>query len=166
MPAVAQRLIAANGWRMAFVAFACLVLFILLPVVAVFLKGPSGAAARSAALLEGSTSREIWRDRSYWMMVIPFFLAARAIHACIIHMPQIIGDLGGKQADAALATSVIGAGLLVGRVGAGWFLDRYFAPPGSDGDLRRVGAGNRSALDRCGPVRGLVSYRTAGYARR
>jgi len=43
-------------------------------------------------------------------------------------MPQLIGDRRNPSGAAALATSILGLALLVGRAGTGYLLDRHFAP--------------------------------------
>ena len=41
-------------------------------------------------------------------------------------MPQLFADRGATAENAAIASSVVGLALLVGRIGCGYFLDRYF----------------------------------------
>jgi MFS family permease len=61
-------------------------------------------------------------------MTVAFMLVGASVHACIIHLPQLIGDHQGITSSAALATSVLGLALLLERAGTGYFLDRHFAP--------------------------------------
>lgn len=138
MPLVAQRLIAAYGWRTALEIFGCVVLALPIPIVAIFLKEapekmglfPDGLPNLSRAVRssEGFSWCEIWRSRTFWLMTTGFVLVGSSVHACIIHLPQLIADRHGSHGAAALATSVVGVALFMGRVGTGYFLDLYFAP--------------------------------------
>lgn len=48
--------------------------------------------------------------------------------ACVLHLPEFLTDRGVNAQGAAVTISVIKAALLVGSVGAGYLLDRVFAP--------------------------------------
>jgi len=138
VPPVAQWLIAAHGWRSALAAFGCAVLLVPIPVVGLFLKetpgeiglSPDGVTNVAGAELasEGLDWPEVWQSRIFWLMTTGFVLVSASVHACIIHMPQLIADRRGSAGSAALATSVLGLALLLGRVGTGYLLDRHFAP--------------------------------------
>jgi len=62
------------------------------------------------------------------VMVSAIVLLGASVHACVIHLAAMLTDQGIAAQTAALASSVAGAGLLVGRVGTGFLLDRYFGP--------------------------------------
>jgi MFS family permease len=61
-------------------------------------------------------------------MVLAFFLVGASVHACVLHTAAILTDLGSTAQAAALGSSLVGVALLVGRVGSGYFLDRFFGP--------------------------------------
>ena len=140
MPVVAQRLIASFGWRNAFAIVGCATLTIPLPIVGAFLKDapaqigllPDGASPDETALSRrGSGSDGIaWHDArqsgTFWLLIAVFVLLAASVHACVIHLPQLFADRGASAENAAMASSVVGLALLVGRIGCGYFLDRYF----------------------------------------
>ena len=63
---------------------------------------------------------------TFWLLIAVFVLLAASVHACVIHMPQLFADRGATAENAAMASSVVGLALLVGRIGCGYFLDRYF----------------------------------------
>ena len=145
IPAVAQRLVATLGWRLAYTVFGCSILLIPLPVVAAFLKErpenmgllPDGAgkAPVSMPIVANITSndvglalREAVRTREFWTMVCSLFLVTASVHACFIHLPAILTDRGGSAQLAAFASSLFGVGLFMGRVGCGYLLDQFFAP--------------------------------------
>lgn len=139
MPVVAQRLIASFGWRNAFAIVGCAMLAIPLPIVAIGLKNapaqvgllPDGASASAAPAqtrgqLDGVTWREARQSGTFWLLIAVFVLLAASVHACVIHIPALFADRGATAENAALASSVVGLALLVGRIGCGYFLDRYF----------------------------------------
>jgi MFS family permease len=141
IPAVAQRLVAALGWRLAYTAFGCAILLIPLPVVAAFLKErpenmgllPDGAeevrvSAPTPPKDIGLTLGEAVRTSEFWIMVCALFLVTASVHACFIHLPAILTDRGSTDPLAAFASSLFGVGLFLGRVGCGYLLDEFFAP--------------------------------------
>jgi MFS family permease len=141
MPALAQRLIAMLGWRSTYMVIGLLVLLVSVPVVALFLKEspeemgllPDGAiAARQAAekqnTREGMAWSDVRRSKAFWLMVGAIFLVGASVHGCVVHLVPLLSDQGVSSNRVALATSFLGSALLIGRVGSGYLLDRYFAP--------------------------------------
>jgi len=140
MPVVAQRLIAAFGWRTAFALVGCATLTIPLAIVGTFLKDapaeigllPDGASPADSPYSQvisrpnGVTWHEARRSGTFWLLIAVFVLLAASVHACIIHLPQLFADRGATAGTAALASSVVGVALLAGRIGCGYFLDRFF----------------------------------------
>ena len=136
-PALAQRLIEIGGWRWAYVWMGVMVMIVAIPVVVVFLKEkpqmlgltPDGepAIAIQAAQHEGLSSQEARRTGTFWLLVAAFFLMSASVHGCLIHLVPLLTDRGVTPQAAALATSLLGGALLLGRVGAGYLLDHFFA---------------------------------------
>jgi MFS family permease len=141
MPSVAQRLVTTFGWRVAYCIFGLTVLLIALPMLAVFLKErpenmgllPDGAAevptSTPTAVNEiGLTLREAVNTPAFWIIVSVLFLVTASVHACFIHLPALLTDRGSTAQLAAFASSLLGVGLFIGRVGCGYLLDKFFAP--------------------------------------
>ena len=141
MPALAQRLIAMLGWRSTYMVIGLLVLVVSVPVVAFFLKEspeemgllPDGAiAARQAAERQNTREGLAWSDarrsKAFWLMVGAIFLVGASVHGCVVHLVPLLSDQGVSSNRVALATSLLGSALLIGRVGSGYLLDRFFAP--------------------------------------
>jgi MFS family permease len=141
MPLVAQRLIAMFGWRATYATFGCAALLLSLPVVAAFLgedprqKGmwpdgivPTQSAEQDKRHYEGLSWRDTWHHPTFWLLICAFFLAGASLFACVLHLPALLADRGVTAQGAAAASSVVGIALLVGRIGAGYLLDRIFAP--------------------------------------
>jgi len=140
-PLLAQRLIAAFGWRMAYVIFGFVILLIPLPIVAALLENdpaqrgllpdgvqPKQGASERQSEIQGLTWHEIWHSPTFWLLICAFSLTGASVHAGVLHMPALLTDRGLSPERATLAISIIGLSLLVGRVGSGYLLDRIFAP--------------------------------------
>jgi cyanate permease len=77
---------------------------------------------------QGLSWHEIWHSPTFWVMICIFSLAGAGVHGAILHMSAIFTDRGVTAERAAIATSLVGAGALLGRLGSGYLLDRLFAP--------------------------------------
>jgi MFS family permease len=141
VPVVAQRLITLFGWRITYALFGGAVLLVPLPIVAALLRNdpaelglqPDGDETAPGSLLspqskQGITWHEIWHSPVFWMLICIFSLTGACVHGAIIHMSAIFTDRGVSAEHAALAASLIGAALIVGRLGSGYLLDHFFAP--------------------------------------
>jgi MFS family permease len=138
MPSVAQTLIAHFGWKGAYSILGAMVLLICWPVVACFLKekpedftflsdGGSAKTHGIESVRNGLTAREAWRTQDFWLMACAFTLVSASVQACVVHMAPMLGDRNLGARAAALGSSLVGAAVMVGRVGTGYLLDRTFA---------------------------------------
>ncbi len=137
MPSVAQTLIARFGWKTAYSILGASVLLICWPVVACFLKESpkdlgllaDGTCARTAIedIRRGFTAREAWRSRDFWLMACAFTLVSASVQGCVVHMAPMLNDRNLGTWAPALGSSLIGAAVMVGRIGTGYLLDRTFA---------------------------------------
>jgi MFS family permease len=141
VPLLAQRLITLFGWRITYAVFGGAVLLVPLPIVAALLRNdpaelglqPDGDETARGPLLsqqgkQGMTWYEIWHSSVFWMLICIFSLTGACVHGAVIHMSAIFTDRGVSAERAALAASLVGAALIVGRLGCGYLLDHFFAP--------------------------------------
>jgi MFS family permease len=141
MPSFALQLIAKFGWRAAYAILGGAVLLIALPVLAAFLREkpqdlgllPDGASPKDStvgreAAAQGLSAQDAWRTGTFWLMVCAFFLVSASTQGCVVHLAAMLGDRGTSAQTAAFGSSLVGAALLLGRVGTGYLLDRLFAP--------------------------------------
>ncbi|MFL6429645.1 MAG: MFS transporter [Acidobacteriaceae bacterium] len=138
VPLMSQRLITNFGWRAAYAVFGGAMLLISIPVVAIFLQNdPSDRglqadnaepAMEATANKEGLRWADIRRSADFWLMIVVFTLTSASMHAGVLHMPALLTDRGVSAGRAAMASAVIGISLIVGRLGSGYLLDRFFAP--------------------------------------
>ena len=140
MPSLAQMLIASQGWRQAYIVFGLMVMVITIPIVGLFFKetpemvglrpdgdviSPNHPNANEQKI--GLSAQEARQTHTFWILVGAFFLMSASVHGCLIHLVPLLTDRGISPQLAAGATSLFGAALLFGRVGAGYLLDHFFA---------------------------------------
>ena len=149
MPSLCQRLIPLVGWRYTYAIIAVVVLAIPVPMLALVMKdspaetgelpdgapatrndgqGGGAAAVKNVAALEGFTWPEARRTGIFWLMAVAVFLVAGSVHGCVLHLAPLLTDHHLPPEKVALAITVLGSSLMIGRVGSGWLLDRFFAP--------------------------------------
>lgn len=139
MPLLAHYLVSSFGWRAAYMLLGLLVVVVTIPVVGLLLKetpqsmGLMPDGAKSEEGISGKTRpggigiREALRSSTFWLMCCAFFLVSASINGCLIHLVPMLTDRNVSPATAALAASFLGGATLIGRVGTGYLLDRFFA---------------------------------------
>jgi len=124
-PWLAQRIIDAQGWRVAYQALGAIVLAMGIPLTALFVREHPGSDGR-APTADGASVREGLGSRAFWLLVATLFLSSIAVNGAITHLSPLLTDRGISAGHAALAVSVLGAASLTGRLVTGHLLDRYF----------------------------------------
>src|ERR1700727_914547 len=135
IPMICNALIGTFGWREAYLGLSgVIVLLAFLPVLA-FVREPTRADAGTllgdlppGAVLPGVSMKEAARDRRFWYMLVSFFLAVVAINGSLVHVVPMLTDRGMSLSGAVTIISASGTALIVGRLLAGWIIDRIFAP--------------------------------------
>ena len=141
VPSLAQTLIESFGWRAAYAILGAIVLVLTLPVIAWLMKespeqlglrrdgetGPGGGADE-AGDEPGMTGAEAARTRTYWLIMLSFFLVGIVVPAVLAHLVPMLSDRGIDPAQGAVFMGSIGLGMTVGRVLSGVLMDRFFAP--------------------------------------
>jgi MFS family permease len=141
MPSLAQRLIARFGWSNTYAIFGGAVLLVAMPIVAALLKEKPGdlgiasdgeprknSTVTSPEFDQGLSATNAWRTGTFWLMVGAFFLVSASVQGCLVHIAAMFSDRGMTLQTAALAGSLAGVAVMMGRVGTGFLLDRLFAP--------------------------------------
>jgi MFS family permease len=141
MPFVTQTLLTAIGWRMTYALMGLAVIVITIPVIGLLLKespNPLGLMPDGGAVgVEGSNApieqpwglsfHETWHTGVFWIIVAAFFLMSASFHGVIVHLAPLLTDRGLSAQNAALATSLVGVGSFLARIGIGYLLDIFFA---------------------------------------
>ena len=141
VPILTQHLTVHFGWRMMFAIFGGATLLVPLPVMAAVLQNdpkqrglrPDGDEQTPVSRLlrtdkQGLSWHEVWHSSTFWMMICIFSLVGASVHGVVLHMSSIFTDRAISAERAAAVTSLVGAAVLVGRLGSGFLLDHVFAP--------------------------------------
>lgn len=133
VPRLAVFSIESFGWRSLFPIVALLPLLIALPVILAVFREPRvderpAALSTASGALVGMTFKQAIRTRQFWLLWFSILLIAGAYGGAHIHLPAIVADHGMTTAQAAGIMGVVGIGLLVGRIGVGFLLDRIWGP--------------------------------------
>lgn len=135
LPQYSRILLQHYGWRGGYVGICIGILAIgFIPVALWFKESDEVKAARkqkiSAAKLENLPGVEYataLKGYRFWLLCIAFFCAQTAINGTMIHAVPMLTDRGIKIGVAVAAMSAGGFALIVGRIIAGYLLDRIYA---------------------------------------
>jgi MFS family permease len=144
LPVVAQSIISRSGWRAAYVSLGCLALLLGLPLSWRYIRergaiedkptavAHSGdalpAAANSGMTHSGMTWEQGLRSFAFWIITAILFVSSISMNGAITHLSALLTDRGLTTGNAALCASILGGTSLLGRIVAGWLLDRFFGP--------------------------------------
>ncbi|BFM14779.1 MFS transporter [Maricurvus nonylphenolicus] len=121
------------GWRDAYRLLA-LIVFFAATYVYLFLKTPAMAILPTSSkritetVKSGISRKEALQSWTFYQMSAIFLLVSTAVSGMIIHFIPMLSDLGVTQTTAGTLTATIGASIIVGRLGVGFLIDRFFAP--------------------------------------
>ena len=140
MPTLSYALISNLGWRIAYVVIGLSVVLVTIPVVALFFREtpqsmglmPDGEQVSEEIKTtvrerSGLTGKEAMQSATFWVMSASLFLVSLALNGCLIHLVPLLTDRGVTPQTAALSASVLGGATLLGRLGTGYLLDKFFA---------------------------------------
>lgn len=123
---LAERVMTADGWRIAlfvFVGLACAML------PAAFVAGRSDAlpagGAQDADLSLSRALDEAWRHSGYVVMALAFFVCGLQLVFLTSHLPTFLADCKVDSQVAGQALAVVGAFNIVGSWLFGWLGDRH-----------------------------------------
>ena len=138
----AQFLIELMGWRPAYVALAATMVAVTIPLVWLLLKEtpeelglqadgddrPIRQTDNGKQQVYGLTASEARKKHPFWIMLVAFVGIGLGVNGLGIHLVPMLTDWGMAASTAALVFSVSGLCTIIGRVGAGYLADRFFAP--------------------------------------
>jgi len=127
LPVVAQSIISRSGWRIAYVALGCIALLLGLPLSWRYIRERGLLQPQSAPVAHsGMTWQQGLRSFAFWIIVAVLCVSSISMNGAITQMSALLTDRGITASGAALCASVLGGSSLLGRVGVGWLLDRFF----------------------------------------
>jgi cyanate permease len=89
---------------------------------------PVPEAAARYVTPAGSSRRRALASRPFWTIVAGFGAVSVACSSLVVHLVPLLRDSGLPPPVAARIASTIGIGVILGRVGIGYVIDRLFAP--------------------------------------
>lgn len=130
MPNLAQYLVSTYGWRTAYVSLGVASVGLSMLACALLRERIKTASVENApkAVTSGMPLAEALRSYRLWAIWGIFVLASSATLSVGPHLPAMFADKGFSLQDAARSASMVGVGLLVGRVLTGVLIDHIHAP--------------------------------------
>jgi MFS family permease len=129
LPVVAQALVTAKGWRIAYALLGTLPLLLGLPLSFLYIrdrKTQQTVISPAPAVLSGVTWQEGLRSFAFWIIVAILCVSAISMNGAISQLSAMLTDRGITASGAALCASILGGSSLLARVGVGRMLDRFF----------------------------------------
>jgi MFS family permease len=123
--------IAALGWRAAFLFLALMPLLIALPMVAVCVREPAGSGVRpqgTAAPTDGRLFGEAMQDFRFWLIGLGVLPVAFATTGPIANFTSILNGHGVDHETIVRFVPLVGLAVIAGRLAGGWLIDRVWAP--------------------------------------
>lgn len=123
-PPFLARLIEAEGWRAGYLALAILTGLIALPVALLLVRNepPEGPAGPAREVQGGDRSH--FRETDFWLMAASVFAVSVPGAGLLNQLSPLVQEEGIGPTIAAFGVTGYAIGQLVGRIVAGWFLDR------------------------------------------
>jgi MFS family permease len=132
LPLYTTWLVTDFGWRAAFAGLGALPLVFALPLSYFLLYDRTGGTAavvtKAAVDSRDAEFGEAIRGYRFWVMSVAVFLVGACVAGLVSALVPILTDRGFTPGTAASVASVIGIMVIVGRAGAGYLLDRLWAP--------------------------------------
>jgi MFS family permease len=127
-----------NGWRDAYQVLGLIVIF-LTPLVILLASYKVKSNESEAGNTEDSSSSaekkeygialsDALRSSTLWVLSALFFSVSIAIGGLILHFVPLLTDAGVDLKTAASVAGTLGISVVIGRIGIGFLLDRFFAP--------------------------------------
>jgi MFS family permease len=127
LPVIAQFIVTRFGWRAAYGSLGALALLLGLPLSWRYIVDRGPAQKQSAPIVHyGLTWQQGTRSYAFWIIVAVLFVSAISMNGAIAHLSALLTDRGITPADAAWCAAVLGGMSVLGRIGTGWLLDRFF----------------------------------------
>ncbi|HVN41444.1 MAG TPA: MFS transporter [Steroidobacteraceae bacterium] len=131
LPSFATWLIANYGWRAAFLGIAGLPLLVALPVALWGFREPTVEESTPAQLAIAHSGLDLpaaLRGYRFWVIALAVLCISFGVGGSMTHFQPLLIDRGFTPAGAAKIAGVIGLSVIIGRLLAGWLVDRYWAP--------------------------------------
>ncbi|MCB2108887.1 MAG: MFS transporter [Rhodobacteraceae bacterium] len=135
LPVYTTWVLESFGWRAAYMALGALPAFLALPLSYFLLRdrttggtadAPSEAVARPPEV--NIDFKQAITGYRFWAMNLAFFIIGVCVAGLIAHLIPMLTDRGIETGTAAQIAGAIGMAVIVGRIGTGYLIDRFWAP--------------------------------------
>jgi MFS family permease len=124
LPLGGDRLIAAFGWRAAFMAIGIGFLVLVLPAAFIALRGKAAGGTAANGPVVGAGVLEVLRSSLFVRLAITALITFASLTGVIFHFVPIARWAGMSSAAAAAAAGFVGVGSVTGKLIAGALLDK------------------------------------------
>ena len=132
VPPLAAYSIQNFGWRLTFPVLALLPLLVALPLGLLLFREPRIDQRPPELTVEGGlpgmTLARALRGYRFWLIWASVLCVAFAYGGVFVHLTQMLVGHGFSLTAAAGVVSTQGLAILIGRIGTGFLLDRFWAP--------------------------------------
>lgn len=131
-PPIVEAIVSAYGWRAGYQVVGLGAAVFSLPFVVALCKERTATDRSSdnpaAAAEWGATPADALRDYKFWILGLVLFLTVFVIVGLLSNFVPIFVEQGFNVEQIAVVEALLGIMVILGRVGIGVLLDRYWAP--------------------------------------
>jgi MFS family permease len=129
LPVVAQAIVSHLGWRAAYASLGGLALLLGFPLSWRYIRDRGATRPQANPVAHaGMTWQQGIRSIAFWIVTAILFASSISMNGAITHLSALLTDRGITPREAAMCVSILGGSSLLGRIVAGWLLDRIFGP--------------------------------------
>ena len=131
LPLLVEPVIRNAGWRSGYFVLSGCILLVVVPLVYLLVadnppaQQHGGQPAHPVATDTGCTFLQACKTRTFWLLLACFSALATLVYGCMLHLAPMLTDRGVTSEVAAVAMSIAGGGVIIGRIAAGFLLDRF-----------------------------------------
>ena len=133
-PVLLTHYVDTNGWRAGYQILAIIVFIGSFLVVFMIKDSPQamgGDTSMAGLAGDGLTGMELKQATSsatFRLIGGAFLIVSLSVGGLLLHFIPMMTDYGMTRAEAAQIASLVGLSVLIGRIGTGILIDRFFAP--------------------------------------
>ena len=125
IPPATQWTITHHGWRSAYLLLGGIAL-LGVPLTALLVRNcPAVAVKHDEPVVSGLTVRAAFSNAAFWLLCGITVLSSFSENGLVTNLAAILTDHGVTAGSAALALSVRGGAVILGRLGVGFLIDRF-----------------------------------------
>jgi len=135
IPVYAQWLIGHFGWRVAYAGLGLAILVLAWPMVLAVIREPPNAnrgaptmGGGAATAVSGLRLKEVLALPMFWLLAAAVLFVSVTVNGSLVHVVPMLTDRGWSPGSASSVMVAAGLAGMVGRLLAGFLIDRIFAP--------------------------------------